>query len=277
MEEELLEEDLKDEKKLKKKHENKKKDKGKNNYKVEKTKDNKKFIQKDLEDLNNEIIIIEYNEYFKNNGIIIKQKNICGKVLDMGVLLGESNKKKFIGFQMKYYERGTHLKNSQKLDKYNLKESLKSILLNTFIEMNIKIIEWHYFFCFYFNSQDKDNYNKYLENTCNKYDIEYIIFDPYKEIFYSRDFKPINNEIKLSYRSNLDCLSSSNPYNIFNNNKILEYFASQRLNNVNILDEDFKIFDFEKKDIIDKLKILTKKMLNIFVNSNITGKYLFQL
>ena len=206
------------------------------------------------DDLEKEMKIINYKDDLINNGILIKQKNVCGKTLDLAVMLGNSSNKKFIGFQMKYYEKGVHLKNPEEFSKINLKENMKSILIHCFEEFNIKINEWHYFFCMYYNSKEKNSYNKALVNTCNKNDIEYIFFDPINENFYDRDFNLIKGEIKVTYRSNLDCFSSTNPYAIFKNNELLENFAIQRSENSELFFINDLIFNSKKSDIIKKLK-----------------------
>ena len=155
---------------------------------------------------------------------------------------------------MKYYEKGTHLKKLKELEKINLKENLKPILFNCLREFNIKIVEWHYIFCMYYNPKEKYSYNTSLENICKKNDIEYILFDPNDEKFYNRNLKIINSEIKLTFRSNMDCFSSTNPYIIFKNIDLLENYAIQRPINSNVIKELDKIFNIPKDEIISKLK-----------------------
>ena len=64
-------------------------------------------------------------------------------------------------------------------------------------------------FFIYYNQIEKNDYYKFLVNTCNKNDIEYF-FDPNKEIFYDRDFN-FNEKKQLIFESNLDCISLTNP------------------------------------------------------------------
>ena len=236
---------------------------------------NKETNSKYLED---DISIIDYKDELINNGIIISQKNVCGKTLDLAVLLGESSHKKFIGFQMKYYEQGTHLKNPQNLAKITLKENMKPILINCLKEFNIKIVEWHYIFCIYYNPNEKNSYNKTLVTNCNQYDIEYIFFDPINETFYYRDFSPIDGEFKLTFRSNLDCYSSTNPYIIFQNNQnILEKYAIQRAFESNVEQKYEKIFDVDIKDIINKLKNIFGSNFEIICEFKCNRKYPFPI
>ena len=208
-------------------------------------------------DLEKEINITNYKNDLINNGIIIKQKNECGKTIDIAVMLGDSSYKKFIGFQMKYYEEETDIENPEEFLKINLKDKMKKILVKCLEEFNIKVNEWHYFFCMYYNSNEKNGYNKALVNTCNKNDIEYIFFDPEKETFYARDLSPIKTEIQLTFRSNLDSFSSTNPYAIFKDNGVLEDFAIQRKGKSDIFFINDFIFNCKKSEIIKKLKDIT--------------------
>ena len=234
---------------------------GKKEQKSKNPKKNKLIKKKcdDSEDLEKDIEIYDYKLEFREGGILIKQKNVCGKTLDLAVLLGPADQKIFIGFQMKYYEKGTHLKDPSILEKKYIKNSIKPILINCLKDFNIKIVEWHYIFCIYYNSKTGD-YNTTLKNNCNQYDIEYILFDPYKEKFYNRNFIPIESKIELNYRSNLDCLSSNNPYIIFKNVGCSEYFSKQRIISKDKKDNNIKIFDLTKEEIIRGLnKILSKQ------------------
>ena len=221
--------------------------------KITKNKDKKENKNVSTE-LNKGQEIIEYKSDFINSGILINQKNLNGKTLDLVILIGPSDKKIFIGFQMKYYEKGTHLKNPKDLEKINLKENLKPILFNCLRQFNIKIVQWHYIFCMYYNPNEKYSYNTSLENICKKNDIEYILFNPNNEKFYDRNFTIIDSEIKLTFRSNLDCFSFTNPYIIFKNVDLLENYAIQRPINLNILKESEKIFNIKKNEIITLLK-----------------------
>ena len=207
--------------------------------------------------LNTKTNIVEYDENFINNGILISKKNPCGKVIDLAALLGPSREKKFISFQIKYYEKGTHLKNPNELDKINLKEKLKSVLVNCLTNFNINITEWHYFFCFYYNPNDKDSYNTSLEKACNINDVEFILFEPNEHKFYDRNFELINEKFKLTYRSNLDCQSSTNPYVILRNKESLEKYSNQRTQNSDLTCKNLElIFDLKKEEVFKQLNDL---------------------
>ena len=178
---------------------------------------------------------------------------------------------------MKYYEIGTHLKEPYKLDKNYIKESIKPILLNCLKEFGVDIDEWHYIFCIYYNPKIKNSYNKSLVNNCNKYDIEYILYDPNEETFYSRNFIPIQNRIELNYRSNLESLSSSNPYNIFINNDLFEYFSNQRFISSNEANKSDQIFELKKEDALDKLKIAINKHFELVCKYIYNPKFSFPI
>ena len=217
--------------------------------------------------------IIEYKDDFINSGILINQKNLNGKTLDLAILIGPSDKKIFIGFQMKYYEKGTHLKDPKELEKINLKENLKPILYNCLTLFNIKIVKWHYIFCMYYNPKEKYSYNTSLENICKNNDIEFIFFDPHDEEFYTRDFNIINSEIKLTFRSNMDCFSSTNPYIIFKNIDLLENYAIQRPIYSNLLTGLDKIFNTPKEAIISELKNKTLENFEIICEFKYDWKF----
>lgn len=233
--------------------------------KTQKAKTSKKRTKSKIEiekekfekNLNTKINIVEYDDNFINNGILISQKNPCGKVIDLAALLGPSREKKFISFQIKYYEKGTHLKNPNEFEKINLKEKLKSVLVNCLTNFNINITEWHFFFCFYYNPNDKYSYNKSLETTCNNNDVEFILFDPNEHKFYDRNFELINEKFKLTYRSNLDCLSSTNPYIILQNKESLEKYSNQRTQNPDLTCQSSElIFDLKKEEVFKQLNNL---------------------
>ena len=76
-----------------------------------------------------------------NNRNIIKQKNVYRKILDLAVILGDSSIKKFIGFQMKYYEKGTNFKNPKKFLRINLKDKIKTIIEKVLEDFNLKVNE----------------------------------------------------------------------------------------------------------------------------------------
>ena len=165
-----------------------------------------------------------YSEEFKNGMILIKQKNSNGKTLDLGLLIGEKTKKIFVGFQMKFYGEKTKLK--EPITKPLIKENLQKILIKCFENYDIKIVKWNYIMCLYYNEEDEVNYGHYLIDNCNKYNIQYIFYNPLNSQFYDRDFKELPF-YKTDFKTNIDFISNYNPYNYFVNTGSLEEYCRQ--------------------------------------------------
>lgn len=170
-----------------------------------KTKDISKEIKinKTKKEINLEEIIdeVSYSEDFKNSGILIKQKQLNGKTLDLGVLIGDKNNKSFIGFQIKFFGPEAHSKNF--ITKKSIKEEIQPILIKCFQKYDLKITNWHYIMCLYFNSTDLIQYNQQLINLCNSSDIQYIFYNPIEKKFYNKQKKPLL-KLNLDYKTNID-------------------------------------------------------------------------
>ena len=108
----------------------------------------------------------------------------------------------------------------------------------------------------YYNPKEKYSYNTNLVKNCNLHDIEFILFDPIEEMFYSRDLLPLKSELKLTFRSNIDCFSSTNPYLIFKDNDLLENYAIQRNFKSYLACKDETIFNCQKIEILKILKTI---------------------
>jgi len=165
-----------------------------------------------------------YNEEFKNGIILIKQKNLNGKTLDLGLLIGEKTKKNFVGFQMKFYGEKSKLKDP--ITKPLIKEKLQNILIKCFENFDIKITKWDYIMCLYYNQEDEVNYGHYLIEKCNKYNIQYFFYNPSDTKFYDRDLKELPF-YKLDFKTNIDFISNYNPYSYFVNTGSLEEYCVQ--------------------------------------------------
>ena len=163
----------------------------------------------------------DYNEDFKNGGIIISQRQSNGEALDLGVLLGEKDKKQFIGFQMKYYSKKTKLK--KEITKDSIKKKIQPILVNCFRNYDIRITEWHYIMRLYYNTDDDYQFSSKLVKNCNYNELEYIFYNPSKNQFYKLD-KTILDKIKLNAKTSIDILSKVNPYLIFENTGFLQHY-----------------------------------------------------
>ena len=189
----------------------------------------------------------DYNEDFKNGGIIISQRQSNGEALDLGVLLGEKDKKQFIGFQMKYYSKKTKLK--KEITKDSIKKKIQSILVNCLTNYDIRITEWHYIMCLYYNTDDDFQFSSKLVKNCNYNDLEYIFYNPSKNQFYKSD-KTILDKIKLNAKTNIDILSKVNPYLIFENTGFLQHYCNQIYNDNILLSNDENIFNLKSEFLI---------------------------
>ena len=196
---------------------------------------------------------IEFSEDFKNAGIILNQTDMNGKTLDIGFLIGPSDKKEFIGIQIKFYGNNFHLK--EKPTRISIKNKIQNILVNCYKNLQIKIQKWHYIFCMYYNDLDNFKYNTSLKSACDEADIEYIFYNPVTKKFYDRNFSELY-KINLHYRSNLDNNSNSNPFTILKDIGYLENYSKQRENLITKITEDEKIFGYNKEEILEKIKKL---------------------
>lgn len=193
---------------------------------------------------------IEFNEDFKNEGIILNQTDMNGKVLDVGFLVGPLDEKEFIGIQIKFDEF-----NSYKLSKSSIKNKIQQLLVNCYKNLQIKIKKWHYIFCMYYNDLDDFKYNTSLKSNCEEGDIHYIFYNPVNNLFYDRNFSKLS-KINLDYRSNLDNDSNSNPYIILKDCGYLENYSKQREDFSTKIAIDEKFFGYNKEDILQKIKNL---------------------
>ena len=189
----------------------------------------------------------DYNEDFKNGGIIISQRQSNGEALDLGVLLGEKDKKQFIGFQMKYYSKKTKLK--KEITKDSIKKKIQPILVNCLRNYDIRITEWHYIMCLYYNTDDDYQFSSKLVKNCNYNDLEYIFYNSSKNQFYKSD-KTILDKIKLNAKTNIDILSKVNPYLIFENTGFLQHYCNQIYNDNILLSNDENIFNLKSEFLI---------------------------
>ena len=198
-----------------------------------------------------------YDDNFKNGGILVKQRNLNGETLDLGVLLGEKSNKTFIGFQMKFYGENSSLKTE--ITKNSIRNKYKNILYKCYECYDIKITNWHYIMCLYYNPVDEPHYNKNLVNKCNDNDIQYIFYDPNENKFYDRNKNDLEN-IKLDLKSNIDFISMANPYNYLIDTGFLEEYYSQTSNKSKISIKG-KIFDYS----LNTMKELIQKNLGLNV------------
>ena len=197
-------------------------------------KKNKK-IQK-TDEISESIISIK-KEYNGDENIFIDQVNSKGKIVDYAFLFGEKDNKKLVTFQMKCYSTLTTLDNIFE-DKTRIKENISPMLINSIKLFNCVIKEWHYILVFYYNTKDKIINNIVIKKffNCMNKNIEYLLYDPTNDKFYTFDNSFKINENKkinlITIDSNLDQFSFTNLINII----YLEKFNKNRLS-----DEDIKI------------------------------------
>jgi len=208
-----------------------------------------------------------------NENIIIDQTNSNGKLVDYAFLYGEKNNKKFITFQMKCYSSNSNLKDIF-INKFDIKERLSPMLINSMKLFNCVITEWHYELIFYFNAGDVIINNIGLKSiiSCLNKDIRYILFNPKENKFYTResDYNPLSKEKKWALtneESNLDC-------SLFMNN-ILYHIDFENEFNKNISVKDFQIEFWEGFSKFNKdLEKYSKDILN-YLKKELKAKKLF--
>lgn len=205
-----------------------------------------------------EINYISFDEDFKNGSILIKQKNLNGNTLDLGVLLGEKSNKTFIGFQMKFYGEKSHLKSP--ITKKSLKEKYKSILYKCYENYGITITNWHYIMCLYYNNEDYPYYNQNIVNSINKNGLQYIFYNPIENKFYDRNFNHLE-KIKLNFKTNIDFISKANPYNCLVDTGFLEEYSFQTSDDSKIVIKN------EETKLVNSIQNLIKKFLKFDVEN----------
>jgi len=220
----------------------------------------RKKLKKKDNNLNENVKYNKYNDNFQNGGIMINQKQINGEALDLGVLLGNKDNKKFIGFQMKFYSKNSGLK--KKITKDSLKRRIQPILINSFKNFGIKITEWHYIMCLYYNNEDEYEYNLKLVKNCNNNDIEFIFFNPTKNVFYDSNKEEIK-KIKLNMKTNIDFNSKVNAYLIMKDTGLIKEYLNQVYYDNILISENNTIFNINKNVVVNYAKQIIGKNIEI--------------
>ena len=250
---------------------------------------NEEGIEENIDIDKKKIKIYEYNSSLSNGSIIVNQTKKVGKTLDFAFLYGEQDSKIFIGFQMKCYEKDIKISDDKKkkLNKQNIKESLRLLLAQTLIVYNINIKEWHYFIISYYNPNNGD-YNKDIINICKEEGLEYLFYYPKSHCFYNKDFSEIEDEIQLTFYSNLDYNKYNIPELIFENfhninanyyqycsiSSLKKQLNKKATNFINIVNKDFTLIQLNRK-IKDKLK--GNRNLNLISIYNYSSEYPFPI
>ena len=160
---------------------------------------------------------------------------------------------------MKFYGENSSLKSE--ITKNSIRNKYKNILYKYYENYEIKITNWHYIMCLYYNPVDEPHFNKNLVNKCNDNDIQYIFYDPNENQFYDRNENHLEN-IKLDLKTNIDFISIANPYNYLINTGFLEEYYSQTSNKSKISIKG-QIFQYS----LDNIKKLIKKNIGLNVEA----------
>ena len=165
---------------------------------------------------------------------------------------------------MKCYSSNSNLKDIF-INKFDIKQRLSPMLINSMKLFNCIITEWHYELIFYFNAQDVIINNIGLKSiiSCLNKDIRYILFNPKENEFYIKErgynsLSKNNKWVLTNDESNLD-------RSLFMNN-ILYHIDFENEFNKNISVKDFQLEFWEglskfiedfgqySKDILNYLK-----------------------
>ena len=192
-----------------------------------------------------------YNDIFRNGGILIDQKRINQRCIDQIFLYGDKDDKNLICLKTEFCMHKVNLSSNyiENSTKKNIKEEIKNLLANVYLHFGITVKQWHLFFIFHYNKKE-NSFNSQLIEACVKNDLDYIFYEPNLELFYDKYFKTIKN-LSLTQLSNLSCNSFSiNPYIIFRKHQNFDYLLKKRTRE---LDSE-KLYDSEEitKNIINK-------------------------
>ena len=232
-------------------------EKNSNNNENKNKKGNQIIIDEEKGEYNiiKKIIIENKNNYlhqFKNNSIYISQSFENAPIFDFGYLYGDYDNKIFLGFQMKAYNDNNNL--SININKNNIIDNSKFLLLNSKYFLNVNIKEWHFYIVgLYFNEKNKaeanqiKTYSNNLIKYCKKNNIAIILYDPVTQIFYNSNKSKIINFLIPNE------LSSITPYFFYNDKikKIMPSYLCKKTKRT--INEEYKNF---------YLKIINKTELN---------------
>ena len=228
------------------------------------------FREKEYKERIDELKEQGYSNFSGEENFIIDQKNQFGQCLDFALLFGEKMKKTFVGFQIKCFDPYVNHKLTE-ITKYNIKNKLKQILINSLILFNCKIVEWHYVLILYLNREDFTNatMNKDIINHCNRKNIFFIFYDPKNKRFYENDAINIIDQLIINDITNLD-ITRLNQYNyvvydceINDSFKLINYDII--LNEINIFVQEFAFVGLGNlKQYDEKMKIILDYFQTIF-------------
>ena len=208
-----------------------------------------------------------------NENIIIEQTNSNGKAVDYAFLCGKKDNKKLITFQMKCYSSNSNLEDIF-INKFDIKQRLSPMLINSMKLFNCYIIEWHYELIFYFNAEDVIINSIGLQSiiSCLNKDIRYILFNPKENKFYTKEsgynsLPKENKWVLTNDESNLNC-------SLYLNN-ILYHVDFENEFNKNISAKDFELEFWEGySKFIEDFSKYSKDIL-IYLKKELKAKKLF--
>ena len=167
--------------------------------------------------------------------IYVKQNKENGKCVDFGYFTGESNNKIYYGFQIKAYDGNKSNSTNFKDTKKDIKEKHKEIFNAEYL-LGIKLKGWNFTIIIYYN-ENKDNIKKFSEDLvkfCNNNNINYIFYEPFKQIFYNENIERINC-FQESYSSNLDSFNEDcTPSSFIYEDYYLNYYQNQYIDEINM-------------------------------------------
>ena len=213
---------------------------------------------------------VEYSQFSGSENFILDQKDNQGECLDLALLFGEKNKKTFVGIQIKCYNPNKN-HNLTKITKYNIKDKIRKVLINSLLLFNCKIISWHYILILYLNNEDYEGeiMNKDVVNHCQRKNIEFIYYDPVKKQFFKNNKKEIYKKLILNDKTNLEIAKISQyDYSKYDTEILNKY----KLINYDIVMDDIKGFvqDFDfvglknAKQLDNKFYLILDYFLQIF-------------
>ena len=195
-----------------------------------------------------------YNEY-KDRNIILTQSQENAPIYDLGYLYGPSQKKKFIGFQMKSLKDKINSKFGKINKNYIIKNSTQ-LLFTSKILFNVNIIEWYYIvvgILFDNNNENKRDifseereYSEKLKKHCELNGIEFIYYNPFQKIFLDKN----KNNLKQLNLKDSNLFPEEEP-NIYPSYDEPVYLLNKKLLRENTIDYYEFVKDFGKKKKFD--------------------------
>ena len=155
--------------------------------------------------ISNNINSIDVNYHFlKDKNILITQYYENDTSFDLGYLYGESDKKVFLGFQMKSYKDYFDNNRTFPISRGNILKQLQLLLFNSKLLLDIDIVQLNYVIVgLYFkketNLKDNISYFEDLIQFCEKNKFKLLLYDPFEKKFLDNK-KNYINEINIPDR-----------------------------------------------------------------------------